>query len=309
MKVLKDSKVMKKFWIVINIIIFGIIIFLQPLFMKTNIINNDTLAHLQAFERHQYIYFGQQMIGEWIDFVNRITGVNIGTLFLWFNFISLFCVGLIVLLFTYKLTKSWVAGIIGMWLMVFGIGATQHLFWSGTIFNIIDILIIFPIVLLLINKIIEKRFYKGILLLIPMTLFLVIFHPSFGIGVFTNIGKENVLSPAFIITIFIGIPIIIIMIIGFYLLRHTKIKLGILIVDGILIVLSGIFIFLSYSNITAFSSRLAMNLSLMIGLLSCIMIGLTFKNSNSQSAWINRIIIGLSGVAVLPNLIQWIGKY
>jgi hypothetical protein len=113
----------------------------------------------------------------------KSTGIKIQTLFMWFNYAVIFISGLLVGLLVYRLTQSKEAGILSMAVITFGSGGTMHLFWSGTAFNIIEFLVILPILLILLHFMINEKKLKWLVGIIPVGLLMFFFHPSLGTGI------------------------------------------------------------------------------------------------------------------------------
>ena len=149
------------------------------------VINNDTMAHLQAFQKmanqgYVGLYGGQEITG-WI--INH-SGLEPQTAFMYFNFGMLALAGLVNGLMVYVLTKSKLASLIVIPLATLGANAVMHLFYSGTIFNLIAVMVLIPSVIIIwyyINKKIGKWWAIG---LSPLILSLMLYHPSLGEGLF-----------------------------------------------------------------------------------------------------------------------------
>jgi len=309
-----------------------IIVVLPPLLHKETylVINNDTTAHLIVFDAMKsgtasYLYLGQTLAGWLMIRLERIAGTDIPTLFMWFNFAVLWLSGLSVAIMTNYITKSQLAGIISAPVVIFGTGATMHLFGSGTIFNIIEVLILLPILIVLIYKTFQSRKIQWLGAVIPWSVFMFFFHPSLGKRGITLIGKtatsslttdgivippyiETVIDPITLLLVFFGISNLVALgfcIFGYYRRKNKEgIQLATKVVVGMLIILIIFFGVLTYTEATSFSSRTAFNTTLMLGLLLTLMIGIMLEYSQSRLAKVTVVSLVTGGT--MPNLIQWL---
>jgi len=321
----------------LGIMILSSIILTLPVFFGNQYlaINNDTIAHLKVFEaikidNANFLYLGQRITGYELVWLEKVTGISLSELFMWFNFLALVIGGIVTMIVIEKITKSKVAGILSMFVITFGTGAIMHLFWSGTIFNIIEMIILFPITLLAIYLVSikrNKRNIRNILFLSLSIVALLIYHPTFGIQTastqqlaFAAIRspiteqiieeqKELVMNIPFVIIGMIGGANLTTLILSSWIIFKKKEVLAdskIVLAIGSLIAI-GIGI-LAFSGITAFSSRITMNFAIIVNLITCLLAGLVLKNRQDNKV-IKPIIISLLGIGIIPNLVSWIGKY
>ncbi len=310
---------MKNKYVVLILIAFAVVVFLPPLLHEQTYlaINNDTAAHLLVFEAMKngganFLYLGQALTGYALIAMEKVTRIEMNVLFMWFNFAVLLIAGIVGAIMVVLITKSKLAGAITPFVIVFGIGSTMHLFYSGTIFNIIEVSIIFPILITLLYTMINERKAKWLVAIVPISLLLFFFHPSLGEGVtrlFRNYpNPEAVINPIAALALFFGsanIALAILCGIAFHI-RNNKEKtgVGIKIVMAILLVLAVLLAVLAFTGATPFSSRMAINLCLILGLALCIYIGVVLKRNGSKLA--TALIISLAVVGIMPNLITWL---
>jgi hypothetical protein len=303
-------------WSILFILIIGIIVFLPIMINGNNflIINNDTAAHLKVFESMKIqdtntLYFGQKITGYFLIFLEDITGVNIQILFMIFNFTCLFISGLIIMLMVYLLTKNKMASLISLPLIIFGIGSTQHLFKSGTIFNLIEYLILLPILIITINYAFTKRNIISLITIIILGILIYAFHTSvFSINYIGNVlpnmeGKIGVIESLLNLLGFSNIIGILLCIYLCFKNRYIDIRNFVIVCT--LTFVSAIMYILDIISITPFSSRLAINASLLIGITFCIWIGMTLKNNYGRVS--TCLVITLVAIGIVPNLINWFG--
>lgn len=312
------NKIKEYKYYIIAIFIFAIILLLPPILhsAKYMIINGDTQAHLNIFNQLKngghpvYLYIGQSTTAQLIVWLNSITNISIETLFMWFNFIMLLVGGIVMSMIIMTITKNKLAGILSMFLIIFGTTSITQLFFSGTIFNIIDIIVIFPLFILSIWKLINTKQLLWILLIIPLGFLVAFYHPSLGDGInllFKNtLEKETIISPVATIISFLGIINFIIAILSVIIITTRKnnyIPLATKVILVLINALGVMFTILTFMNITPFSARTLFNACIMFTIGICIIIGIAIKNNNK----IIQIGITLFVFAsILPNLIGWL---
>ena len=306
-----------------NLIAIGILsAIILPFGKIATTINNDGFAHYQTFEaiktgNANFLYLGQRITGYELVWLERMTGINIITLFMWFNYLVLIIGGIMTMIMIEKITKSKLAGILSMFVITFGTGAVTHLFWSGTIFNVMEMAVLLPLTILTFYLLIEKRNIKNFLFFIISAIILLLYHPTFGINTYSYIPTirnategnsigESIINPIAVIFILIGITNFTCFIIGIINIVKQEITLSQIITITSIILTAILFGVLAFTKITAFSSRMAMNLAIVINLLTVIFLGLILKNKESKSIITNSICISLLIVGIIPNLVQWV---
>lgn len=302
---------MKKKW-------FFVIIFLSlaitPMIFHSDVygvINNDTRNHLAAFESmringYHGLYGGQVILGLIVNSLPRIISPQIS--FMIFNFLSLAMAGFSVGFMVYRLSGSTIGGLLSMPLVVWGTGATMHLFYSGTIFNIVGVLILVPLLITIAHYIFVKRRYKLLFMLIPLSILMAWFHPSLGLGVFILRATmlEATLNPFESIMRFTGImPIFLLLTNGYILItsKDTIAKINRVIVFGILgiVIATGI---IAFVGLNPFPSRVAMNMSLFLAILTAIVMGFALNKIRNKTSRYG--IIALCVMSFAPGLYKWI---
>lgn len=310
-----ENKMKNKLFIIVYILIYTLIILLPMIHSEYNVINNDTLAHLDAFAHmklfgYQGLYGGQVMTGWILNHVNDLTGISVKTLFMWFNFGMLATAGLSVGLMTYILTKNKLGFVVASLFTVFGVNATLHLFYCGTIFNIISVLVILPLIITLASTIRYLRtkwiIVIGALSLAMLGLAVFTFHPSLGMGILQNGGlKEPVLNPMQAIANYIGIFSLILLVVSIYSIWQGKVK-----IDwfnyatlGCLSFIAIISIILGFWGLNPYPFRIIINMSLILLLIVSLLIGFALNNKNKAIRYGTLLIAGIS---VISNLADWV---
>jgi len=307
----------KQKFVILFVVIIGIIVFLPVMINPDNflIINNDTAAHLKVFEAMKdgnvnTAYLGQKITGYLMIWSEKVTRVNIETLFMIFNFGCLFLGGLFIGILVMIITKNKFIAMITVPTMIFGVGATMHLFESGTIFNLIEYLILLPIGIGLVFVCISKRKYWLIPIIIIMGVLLFFFHPSFGSGVKYLIRStsysESTISIIEATVTFFGIAnmIALLFCLFIYFKDRMKERASMKVVIATLITVLSIAMYIcSALGITSFPSRFAINASLLIGIALCLWLGMTVSKKNNKI--VNCSLISLVAIGIVPNLINW----
>lgn len=161
---------------ILGLILFSIIIILPPIihgYIYPNV-GDDSAAHLEIIEKIQsgnadWYRFSTsyKLVGYPVAWISNLTGINISSLFLWFNYISLIMVG-IVLYLVFSRLISRIAGWIALILVLFSAQSALFQFYYGQIFNLINVGLIFP--LLLYSSIMYLRNKRIVYLIIAILL-------------------------------------------------------------------------------------------------------------------------------------------
>jgi len=336
-------------WNIIAVLLLSAIVLVLPLFYKSQylIINDDTARHLATFEaiktgNASFMYLGQEMVGYGLVGAEKLTGIGIPVMFMWFNFLSLIIGGAIISVLVMKMTKSKMVSVISVFAVVFT-GAILRLFWAGTIFGIIEMIIILPITLLALNYFIKKITPASFALLVLSTAMLLLFHPDFGIQTNSTMGGKLVLTSPITIDsptqasvqaaanpvnpvntetkqvtnafdvffIYMGVFTVACIILCGIQIVMSKIRLNKnqFAVLGFLGFIALVFGTLVFTDRSSFSVRVAYNFAIVMSLLMCLLLGIVIKNSADRKSDLIKIIVALSIVGILPNLIGWVGQY
>lgn len=266
------------------------------------VINNDTAAHLKAFETGHYIY-GAQAIAGYVFGMFDVKDMTI--LFMLFNFAMLATAGMIVGLMVYRLTGSDIASLLAIGMITLGLNATMHLFYSGTIFNIIGVLILLPVAIIVSHWLATKKLYwiAG-LMIIPMAVAFWYYHPALGGGLLASGQlKESVLNPLEAILVFYGIYNAILLIVSSVFLwkYETKgINRIIIVMLAIGIVASGV---IGFAGLNPYPSRVIINMFLLLMLLTVLVMGIALQNTRGKH---RALITGLGIISLIPGTYAWI---
>lgn len=305
---------MKKVAIILSLIF--LVIVLMPMFLHPNIyayINDDTIRHLEAFKvmevnGYNGLYLGQELVGWVLNNIHSITGISVDYLFMFVNFIALALAGLLVGYMMKRLTGNTLVALISPWFIVFGVGATLHLFFSGTIFNIIGVLILIPAVVIITHYLYDKKRY----ILTMVTAFVLLsliapFHPSMGTGLLLQ-GElqEAMINPAESIVMFFGITNMLLALACGILFIKSKLKLNAyqLTVFAVFILMFTSSNIIGQFGLTPFPSRVLINTCLFAGIILLMIAGWLLQYRNNFR--LNLAFTGVCLISILPSFFYWI---
>ncbi len=311
------NKVKEYKYNLIAIVLFLVTVFLPPIVNGKDLINmnNDTVNHIAAIKLMETgkwdiaIYPWQTLAGVFVIPITHFMGSNIETVFMWFNYLVMAIAGILVAWLVWIVSKNKIATAIVPFIIIFGCGSTIHLFYSGTIFNIANMLILFPLAVGLIVLAYEKRKWWIFGIGMTVAVALTILHPSGASGLSSLLKEyEYQESTIDIITsplMFMGIINSLLLFVCLVLLIKRKVKLTLRewIPIGITMIFFIGYAMLGYANITAFSSRLIINAFLMLGIVLCLLFGIAMNNTKNKKQKYG--LVGLAIIGIVPNLVNW----
>lgn len=303
---------MKWLWMLL-----GCIIMVQPIVHPNLyiVINNDTANHLAVFKSLQqgnpthFLYLGQQVTAYSLVWLSNLTHIGLDVLFMWFNYTMLLISGVVVGLLVTMVSKSKISGILSGVLIIFGVPSTLHLFYSGTIFDIIEILILVPIILMLIYQVVRRKKLYYLFVALALMILAYLFHPSFSMdwfGIKTFLPYENILNPLSVMNVLFGaglIGLLVICLVVIYKIQ-PKVELPAKIVMLIIILMVSTMLGIGYIGITNYSTRLIFNAGMLFGILLSILLGITL--TASKSSLLKGTLVSYVIVSVAPNLFHWL---
>jgi hypothetical protein len=145
-------------------------------------IGDDTAVYLNRIEgmangTDTVQYTGYYIVGYPMVFIRDTLGWSIDTQFLWFNFIALVIVGIVIYLVFSKLVNR-LTGWLALLLVLFTAQGIMFLFYYGQIFNIINLGVIFPLLLLFTIRYIENGKWRYLLLVLIFAILFGSFHTN-----------------------------------------------------------------------------------------------------------------------------------
>ena len=179
-RILKGQKVQTA----IFLILYCVVVFLPPVIYGYVYPNagDDSAFHLVFFERMQngdvgiqVLYLGYWVVGRSLVFLSNITNVGLNVLYLWFYYGALTLIGLVFYFVGYKIFNRRV-GWMALLLSVFCSQGVLFLFYYGQIFDLINMGIIFPLLLLSIASYLRDRKWWKLSIFILLGLLFSVFH-------------------------------------------------------------------------------------------------------------------------------------
>lgn len=299
----------KKYIILIVLILYTLIIMLPPLVHGYVYPNNgdDAAFHLMYFDRMRVTddplsnYLGQDMVGALLLKINETTWLGIDKIYLWFNFVVLWLVGISCFALVAK-GIDWKAGLIAIPIVMFITPSTLNLFDTGAIYDLATVGVFAPLFLLCVIMYVRSRKWVW---LVPLSLLLglvIVFHSMVIVEIFGATSVEvSPLVVEFIITL-LGYLVAIILFASMsafvynpQLLKLDNKMLVLLVGLGGLSVLLAVF---AFSHITSYSYRFAIDLAIIMALLASCLLGIVVKTANKKMVLV--VVCALVIVGSLP---------
>ncbi len=146
---------MKKGYIILAVLVlYTLVVFLPPIIHGYVYPNNgdDTAFHLAYFDgirngdNSAPQYLGQNIVGFPLVWISNVFGLSVDTLFLWFNFIMLWLVGISGFALIAKFV-DWRAGLLAIPMVMFMTPSTMNLYDTGAVYDLVTIGVILPLLL------------------------------------------------------------------------------------------------------------------------------------------------------------------
>jgi hypothetical protein len=294
---------MKKFCIIlIVLLIYTLIIFAPPIihgYVYPNT-GDDTGFHLNYFNKIQdgvsgsLQYWGQNIIGCPLVWVGNLTGTSLSFLFMWFNFIVLWMIGIVYFIVLAKLI-NYKVGLLAIPMVMFIIPSTLNLYDNGSIYDLMTVGIIFPILIFCNVKLwATKKWYWSIPLVVVVGLFMVV-HTMGIIG--GSSAYPTIPSFSQFLSIYTGyiLPVLLVFAL-FYLICLNKWniskehKITLISLTVVIVALS----FLVFTNLIGWSMRLASDLAIILPLLVVSLLGIFIYHNKVLFSIIATMIVVLS---------------
>lgn len=287
----------------ICIAVFTLMIFLPPLIYDYTYPNNgdDAAYHLLYFEslkngaHQESMYLGQTLVGYPIVALNKLFGISIDSLYLWFNFLVLWLVGVSTYLFVKKITSS-TAGLYAMFLVIFPSSVVLNLFDTGAIFDLLTVGVLLPFGLFCYLSI-GKRFIR--IICFALILILLVGIHSIGIVRVTTIMQPATPISAFA-SQFLNYQFIILFgvtIVGL-ILQRTPIDKKCKLLVTIFLLIIAIFSIFAFTNLSYWATRFATDMAIVVVLLEAVLFGIFIANDHPR----NIIKISLVAILVIVSL-------
>ncbi|KKM96876.1 hypothetical protein LCGC14_1173750 [marine sediment metagenome] len=301
----------KKYIIAIVLLIYTLIIFLPPLLHGYVYPNNgdDTAFHLIYFDRLQVEgyslsnYLGQDMIGKMLLWINKITWFSMDKMYLWFNYIVLWLVGISCFALVSKAIE-WKAGLIAIPVVMFMTPSTLNLFDTGAIYDLATVGVIVPLFLLCVVMYAKSRKWEWLVPAVLMAGFAFAFH-SMVIGAI--FGAESIEPSPHISEFIIKLMGFVVAVVLFVLLAMFIYKPALSSLDKKMMVLlsglGGLVVLLatfSFSDLTSYSYRFAIDLAIIMALLTACLLGVIVKRANNK-----MVLVAACALVVAGSIPMW----
>ena len=308
------QSIKSKWLIVIVLFIYTLIIIIPPIAHGYIYPNggDDSAGHLYYLTKYvnrdisivglANSYWGQVIVGVPIMALHKGFGWSIDTMFLWFNYLVLWGVGISVYLLVGKVV-GWKIGLISIPIVMFISASVLNLFNDGSIYDLMTVGVLLPLSIFALLSSLKNK--KWLIIAGVFILLAVIVHSA---AVFKRYGLVPQPSTPIsdFLTIMVGGLLLVLLIIAVVFLiidkykyeKNEKIAASIL---GILIVL---FIPLSFTQITVWANRFAVDLAIIIGIFTALVVGMVLKRIGLRpSAFITLGVVAFS----LPLIVNWLG--
>jgi hypothetical protein len=255
---------------------------------------------------YNLLYIGQYAVGYPIVWLNSWTGISIDTIFLWFNFLVLLFIGYAVF-YVIGSIMDWWTGIVALLLVMFCIPSTFVMFNNGTIYDLATVGVLYPLLLLFVVKSVATRRWFWLSLAVIFTIICVGFH---SVSVFyrsQDLVYETVPPFASLFLAFMGVlttVFLVFCIISLVFNRHKiilerrQLTLVVLVVGTVIAL--GI---TAFTGVTYFSTRVALDLSMVMAMLSAVLFGIMVKYEKE------KYVAGILVFVVVIGSVFGIGNY
>ncbi len=282
--------------VIVVLVVYTLIIFLPPLIYSYVYPNNgdDTAFHLRYFDAIKngqnttVQYLGQNIIGYPLVWVSNTTGVSIDALFLWFNFLMLWLVGIMAFVLITKFV-DWKAGLLAIPMVIFMTPSTLNLYDTGAIYDLMTVGVILPMVLYCGVKLwTTKKWYWVFPLLITVALTVGVHTMVLWYGIRSATVERQIPTLSEFASIFLGFSIILLFFVAvFWCFQSKSVKIErqakVLIICLVAIIL--LMCVLVFTGFVGWSLRIALDVSIVFPLLVACLLGVVLKNNRGKLAW------------------------
>jgi len=214
---------------IVGLAVYGVIILLPPIihgYVYPNV-GDDSGGYLAVFDamqrgviKPQVQYAGYILVGYPLVFLSNVTSVDIDVIFLWFNFAVLVVVGLVLYFVMTRLVNR-LAGWLALLLVIFCSQGILLQFYYGQIFNIINVGIILPLLILATVRYLQNGKRIHLIYTVLLGLLFAGFHTS---GIY--------------LPVFAGVAIIIY--VGYGIICKAKIQKRAIALGGVVVISSAV---------------------------------------------------------------------
>ncbi|KKM81773.1 hypothetical protein LCGC14_1326480 [marine sediment metagenome] len=308
----------KNIIIKIVLLIYTLIIMLPPLIHGYIYPNrgDDAAFHLNYFDRLRSgaegsvsNYIGQDIVGYPILWLNDVTGLSTEVLFLWFNYLVLWLVGIAAFVLIAKFI-DWKVGLLSIPLVMFMSPSTLNLFHTGAIFDLVTVGVLLPSVIYCCLRLLPGRKWHWA---IPIVILggLVLFLHTMGIwrGGFEwgGLGEQSIPTMKEFIEVVIGVSMFAFaaLSITIFLAKYKHFKMSrndkvLLIGLSSIVLLMGVLVF---TGIIGWSLRIALDLAIVFPLAIACVLGVAIRRVKNEVIWAALFAIVIAGS--IPQLTNY----
>lgn len=300
----------RKHWLIVVVLVaYTLIIFLPPLMYGYVYPNNgdDTAFHLQYFSAIQsgngatMQYLGQNIIGYPLIWMSRLLGANIDVLFLWFNLLVLWLVGIMAFVLVGKFV-DWRAGLLVVPMVMFMTPSTMNLYDTGAIYDLLTIGVILSMTLFCLVKLwVTRKWYWLLPLLVVSVLALVVHTMVIWSAMQSVKAERQIPSVLEFASVFLGYGIVLLFMgVAFWIFQSKSLKIASQ-TKMLLFCLTSVvlpMVVLVFTGLVGWSVRLALDVSIVFPILVGCLLGIVLKGNRSKVAW--GIVCVFIAVASFP---------
>lgn len=299
---------MKRWLIPCALVLYTVAIMLPPIihgyvYPNTGDDSAVHLSHIQAYADGQVkslanAYWGEAMVGVPIAFFHNTFGWSIDVQFLWFNYFVLWLVGISVYLLAGYVT-NWYAGLLSIPVVMFVGPSVLNLFDNGSIFDLLTIGVLVPLGILAFILAMKNKKW-----LIPLTILIVLAVGVHSIGIFKSYGTPaQVATPVNeFLGVIVGWYLVFLLIFCFIALLVTRYKENVHRENAFLIamtVLIPIFILFSFTTITVWATRFAVDFGVILAIMGGVLISMVVNRLPLSTTAVVVCVVVASGLPVL----------
>lgn len=301
---------MKRWLIPCALVLYTVAIMLPPIihgYVYPNT-GDDSAIHLdyiQGYVDGQYSlrqvaasYPGKLLAVVPIAFFHKVMGWSIDTQFLWFNYCILWLVGIAVYLLAGYVT-NWYAGLLSIPVVMFVGPSVLNLFDTGGIFDLMTVGIVVPLGILAFLLAMKNKKW-----LVPLGILVVLAVGLHSIGIFKSYGTPAQIATP--IDQFLGV------ILGWYMVFLLGFCFLALIVTKTreneqrenwfllaMIVIIPVFLLFTFTRITAWATRFAVDFAIILGIMGGVMISMVVNRLSLSTTAVVVCVVVASGLPVL----------
>lgn len=248
-------------------------------------------------------YWGVAIVGLPMIWVHHTLGWSLDGMFLWFNFLVLWGVGLAAFVLVGYIT-SWVGGLIAIPIVLFIGPSVLNLFDNGSVYDLATIGIIVPLGVLMLALSLKRRLW-----LIPACILGILGVVVHSIGLFKAHAVQSQSATPIDVFLILMVSVALMVVLGIALMLMPQVakqkpmtkveKVGLLSLGGLGVLLAP----WAFLSVTQWPLRFGTNLAIVITLLVALLMGYVVTRMQWRGQWL--IGLGLLALAVPMMISYW----